>query len=301
MHDRHPLVGTDIAVRGVRLHVVDRGAPGKRKPEKPTVLFLHGVPTTGYLWHDVVRDLEDDYRCIVPDLVGCGDSESPSDKSQYGPSQQARTMLALLDHLGVEDVLVAGHDLGGTIAVEMTGLAPERVRGLALLSPLLHTSMWPARSALPFTLPLVGETSTFALQRIPGLAELTFKQAIDGGMTSEELHQYVSPLRSHVGAAGLVRVFRAIDPAGAEALLPALDQTPTLLLWGEKDKIHPLSYGKLCHDDLPGSQWVTVSGGSHLLPTRRPQRVAEELSAFFPDALAVTRPAPDGDLETADS
>lgn len=289
MHDRHPLVGSDIAVRGVRLHVVDRGAPGRRKADKPTVLFLHGIPTTGYLWHDVVRDLEQHYRCVVPDLVGLGDSESPQDKAAYGMNQQAQTMLALLDHLGIDDVLVAGHDIGGTIAVEMAGLAPERIRGLALLSPLLHDDMWPARSALPFTLPVVGETSLVALQRVPGLGEQSLRRALDSDLPDGELHQYLSPIRTGAGGHGLLRVFRAIDPAGAQAVLPALADIPTLLLWGEKDPIHPLSYGQLCRDDLPAAQWVTVSGGGHLLPTRAPQRVVEELTAFFAEALTTVR------------
>ncbi|HEX7353761.1 MAG TPA: alpha/beta fold hydrolase, partial [Mycobacteriales bacterium] len=173
MHDRHPLVGSDIAVRGVRLHVIDRG-----KATTPTVLFLHGVPTTGYLWHDVVRGLEHRFRCVVPDLVGLGDSESPHDRAAYGLNQQAQTMLALLDHLGVDDVLVAGHDIGGTIAALMAGLAPERVRGLALLSPVLHTDAWPVRAALPFTLPYIGDTALVAVQRVPGLGEQILRRAV---------------------------------------------------------------------------------------------------------------------------
>ncbi|MGH3744379.1 MAG: alpha/beta fold hydrolase [Mycobacteriales bacterium] len=289
MHDRRPLVGSDIAVRGVRLHVVDRGAPGRRSPDKPTVLLLHGLPTTGYLWHDVVRDLEQHYRCVVPDLVGLGDSESPQDKTAYGMNQQAQTMLALLDHLGVDQVLVAGHDIGGTIAVEMAGLAPERIRGLALLSPLLHTDVWPVRAALPFTLPYVGDAALVGLQRIPGLGETVLRRTLDGDLTDAELHQYLAPVRTGAGGHGLLRVFRAVDPAGAQAVLPALDDVPTLLLWGEKDPIHPLSYGQLCRDDLPSAQWVTVSGGGHLLPTRAPQRVAEELTAFFAEAVTTTR------------
>lgn len=88
-------------------------------------------------------------------------------------------------------------------------------------------------------------------------------------------------------------------------MLPSLGSTPTLLLWGEQDAVHPVSYGQLCRDDIPGAQFVTVSGGSHLLPTRAPQRVAEELSAFFPDALSATRAVPDDEpdeaLETAES
>jgi pimeloyl-ACP methyl ester carboxylesterase len=282
MHDRHPFVGSDIAVRGVRLHVVDRGAKKQRgQAARRTVLFLHGIPTTGYLWHDVVRDLEGSYRCVVPDLVGLGDSESPSDKTAYGLGEQAQTMLALLDHLGVDRATVVGHDIGGTIAVEMAGLAPDRVEALALLTPLLHTDIWPVRAALPFTLPVSGEVALTALQRVPGLGELIFKRTLDGALPGEEAHQYLAPIRTATGGAGLLRVFRAIDPAGAQAVLPALVDTPTLLLWGENDPVHPESYGRMCADDIPGSRWVPVSGCGHLLPTRMPQRVAEELAAFL--------------------
>jgi 2-hydroxymuconate-semialdehyde hydrolase len=282
MHDRHPFVGTDLAVRGIRLHVVDRGPKkGRGKAAAPTVLLLHGIPTTGYLWHDVVRDLESSYRCVVPDLVGLGDSESPADTTAYGPAAQAQTMLALLDHLGVASATVVGHDIGGTVAVEMARLAPERVSALALLTPLLHTDIWPVRSALPFTLPVIGEVSLTALQRVPGLGQLTLRRAMDGSMPSAEADQYLAPIRTATGGAGVLRVFRAIDPAGAQATLPLLGDIPTLLIWGEKDPVHPLSYGKLCADEIPGARWVPVSGGGHLLPTRMPQRVAEELSAFL--------------------
>lgn len=291
MHDRHPLIGSDIAVRGIRLHVIDRGGRRGRSKTRPrTVLLLHGVPTTGYLWHDVVRDLETSSRCVVPDLVGCGDSESPADHAAYGPSQQAQTMLALLDHLGVETAAVVGHDIGGTIAVEMAGLAPERVEALALLTPLLHPSMWPARSALPFTLPVSGEVSVEALRRVPGLGELVLRRALDPAMPVEEARQYLAPIRTATGGAGLLRVLRAVDPAAAQAFLPTLADIPTLLLWGEGDPIHPVSYGRMCADDIPGASWVPVSGGGHLLPTRMPQRVAEELAAFLAESGQASAP-----------
>lgn len=299
MHDRHPLIGSDLAVRGVRLHVVDRGGKkAKSKTAQRTLLFLHGLPTTGYLWHDVVRDLESSFRCIVPDLVGCGDSESPQDSAAYGPGQQAQTMLALLDHLGVRAATVVGHDIGGTIAVQMAGLQPERVEALALLTPNLHGENWPVRSALPFTLPVVGEASMFGLQHVPGLGELILKRALDPTMPSEEARQYLAPIRTATGAAGLLRVFRAFDPAGAEAILPSLGDIPTLLLWGEKDAIHPVAQGKMCADDIPGARWVPISGGGHLLPTRAPQRVAEELAAFVEETgLDAAVPIESGDLE----
>lgn len=283
MHDRHALPGEDVIVDGMRLHVADHG---RRSADRPPLLLLHGIPTTSYLWHDVARDLEHDQRCVMPDLVGLGASESPADRGAYSLHRQAATMFGLLDALGIERVAIAGHDIGGTVAVQMAALAPERVSALALLTPLLHADVWPVRAALLFVLPVSGELAVSGLQRVPRLGSVVLRRALDPAMPDEECAHYLTPIRTAEGGAGLLRVFRAIDVAGAQAALPMLGRTPTLVLWGESDPIHPLSYGHRVAASIPGSTWVPVAGGGHLLPSRMPQRVAEELRAFLAEADA---------------
>src|SRR4051812_37479786 len=152
MTDPHPLAGTDVIVSGVRLHVVTYGS-GAGLP----VLLVHGVPTSSYLWRDVMRDLgqprsSGGHRTIAADLVGLGRSERPP-AGRVDLAAQAEYLLALLDRLGHDRVVVAGHDLGGAVAVHLTALAPERVAGLVLVNAPVHADTWPVRSALPLLLP----------------------------------------------------------------------------------------------------------------------------------------------------
>lgn len=279
MHDRHALPGTDVLADGIRLHVVEYGSG-------EPLLLLHGLPTTSYLWHNVARDLAHSHRCLMPDLVGLGASEAPADTSAYGLARQARVVLAMLDTLGVERIAVAGHDIGGTVAVHLAALAPERVTALALLTPLLHADVWPVASAVPWLLPGVGRLAVAGLRRSPVLGALAFRRAMDPALTDAECEHFLAPLRTPEGGRGLLRVFRAIDVVPVEAQLALIAGLPTLVLWGEEDPIHSVAYGRRVAAAIPGSTWVPVAGGGHLLPLRAPQRVAEELHAFL------TEPAP---------
>src|ERR1700712_1695630 len=83
--DLHPLPGREVVVgadgpRGaLRLHVVEHGRAG----DGVALLMLHGIPATSYLWRDVARDLEHQRLCLMPDLIGCGESERPPNRGPY--------------------------------------------------------------------------------------------------------------------------------------------------------------------------------------------------------------------------
>ncbi|MBA2530143.1 MAG: alpha/beta hydrolase, partial [Euzebyales bacterium] len=80
----------------------------------------------------------------------------------------------------------------------------------------------------------------------------------------------------------LVDALAAVDMAATEAAWVLLRSAPppTLVLWGEDDAVHTTAYGRRLAGELPGAAWVPVTGAGHLLPTERPERVAEELAAF---------------------
>src|ERR1043165_1386212 len=117
MHDTHPLPGEDLIVDGVRLHVVRHGREDARHPYPP-IVFFHGLPTASYLWHDVMRDLEHEHRRAAPDLGGLGRSERPAGRC-YDLTSQARRMWRLLDRMGMREAVLAGFELGGSMAVHM--------------------------------------------------------------------------------------------------------------------------------------------------------------------------------------
>src|ERR1700712_5027599 len=129
--DVHPLPGREIVVGAdptgsgaVRLHVVEHGRIDAGLP----LLLLHGIPATSYLWRDVARDLERDRLCLMPDLIGCGESERPAGRRAYRLEEQAAVLLRMLDQLGVERFAVLGNDLGGAVAVHLAAI-PQAATG----------------------------------------------------------------------------------------------------------------------------------------------------------------------------
>src|SRR6201746_311376 len=128
--DVHPLPGREIVLGGgtrlgdlagvssdaVRVHVVEHGRP---REDRLPLLMLHGIPATSYLWRDVARDLEHDRLCLMPDLLGCGESERPLGRSAYRLENQAAVLLRMLEQLGIGRFAVLGNDLGGAVAVHL--------------------------------------------------------------------------------------------------------------------------------------------------------------------------------------
>src|ERR1700710_63996 len=132
--DVHPLPGREIVLGGGTRLGDPAGAPpgavreqrvehGRPREDRLPLLMLHGVPATSYLWRDVARDLEHDRLCLMPDLIGCGNSERPVGRRAYRLDEQAAVLLRLLAQLGVERFAVLGNDLGGAVAVHLAALS----------------------------------------------------------------------------------------------------------------------------------------------------------------------------------
>lgn len=297
MTDPHPLPGSDHVVDGLRLHVVARGSrSGPDAP--PPVLLVHGLATSSALWRDVARDLGHGRLVLAPDLVGLGRSERPADPGQLGPAAQAATLLRLLDALGHGRVAVVGHEAGGAVAVALAARAPERVAALALLGAPLHADVLPLRWHLPFLLPGAAAALPALGGRAPALTRLLLAGPLDaGGLPPDGLLAHADRLRGRDAVAALTAAVRAVDPAAVEAdwRLVAASPPPLLLLWGSHDRVLSAAYGRRLAAEAPGSVWVPVRGGGHLLPEQCPERVAEEVGAFVDEAVPLVRTAQPGD------
>jgi len=150
----------DHVVEGIRIHVTTYGGPGDGLDRSPAVLLLHGFPTSSQLWRKVGPEMcagtDDDLHVLAPDLVQLGASERTG--SRIDLATQARLLLGLLDALGIGEVIVAGHGLGGAVAVHLAALDGRRVAGLVLLDSPLHADAWPVPGALPMLIPGVRAT-----------------------------------------------------------------------------------------------------------------------------------------------
>jgi pimeloyl-ACP methyl ester carboxylesterase len=114
-----------IRVNDIELAYIRRG---KGTP----LVLLHGYPLDHHLWDDIVPLLEDTFDLILPDLRGFG--ESTTVNSTYTMDDYASDIAGLLDHLSIQKAAIAGHSMGGYVALAFARIHPERVSGLGLVS-----------------------------------------------------------------------------------------------------------------------------------------------------------------------
>jgi pimeloyl-ACP methyl ester carboxylesterase len=117
-----------IETNGIRLHVVEQG-------EGPLVILCHGFPECWYSWrHQLPALAKAGFRAVAPDLRGYGLSDRPEEVEKYTILHDIGDIVGLLDALGAEQVVIAGHDIGAPIAWEAALLRPDRFRAVIALS-----------------------------------------------------------------------------------------------------------------------------------------------------------------------
>ena len=110
-----------------------------------TIVFLHGNPTSSYLWRNVMPHVAECGRCIAPDLIGMGDSEKleGGDASRYNYETHRRFIDALLDDLAIGDrVVLVLHDWGSALGFDWACRHPDRVAGIVYMEALVRPLTW---------------------------------------------------------------------------------------------------------------------------------------------------------------
>jgi pimeloyl-ACP methyl ester carboxylesterase len=118
-----------IETNGIHLHVAEQG-------EGPLIILCHGFPECWYSWrHQLPALAKAGFRAVVPDLRGYGRSDRPEEVERYTILHDIGDIVGLVDALGAEQAVIAGHDIGATIAWQAALLRPDRFRGVIALSP----------------------------------------------------------------------------------------------------------------------------------------------------------------------
>jgi 2-hydroxymuconate-semialdehyde hydrolase len=277
----------------------------------PPVLALHGFPTSSFLWRREAWLLAQRMRVIVPDLIGYGRSAKPAD-ADLSEQAQVGYVRELLAHLGIDEVAVIGHDLGGAIAQMLALDRPAPwVRAMVLIDSACFDA-WPIegvrmlQAATPDQ-----ETKGF----VESVVRLTFELGVAHRERVDDptLGTYLEPWLQDPGA--FFRAVRAITGkglAGREPELAALD-IPVFVIWGEEDPFLDSSLGERLGETMPGSTVALLPGCSHFANEDAPQTVgpliheylrarylgvqggsSNERSEAAADPLARRRPVEDG-------
>jgi pimeloyl-ACP methyl ester carboxylesterase len=252
-----------VEVDGQQLHLRvdgDRAAPA--------LIFLHGMGASLHTWEDWARSLAGAYRVIRLDLPGSGLS-APDLKNDYSDARTLRLLLAVMDRLEVPRASFIGNSIGGRLAWTLAAQHPERVVKLVLVSPDGFASPGFEYGKAP-ELPGWLQAMRYLLPRAVLRMNLLPAYANPDKLTSALLDRYHDLMRAPGARAALLQRMQQTVLRDPVPLLHKI-QAPTLLLWGEEDRMIPIANASDYLKATAGSTLVRLPGIGHLPQEEDPQ------------------------------
>jgi pimeloyl-ACP methyl ester carboxylesterase len=271
-----------IEVRGQLVHFRDEGPRDDPEP----LLLLHGTAASLHTWEGWVRELKARRRVVTLDLPGFGltgpfTGQYASD--DYRGDTYARFVLDAMDALGLPRVALGGNSLGGEIAWRVASLAPERVGRLVLVDAagLPFKPLSPPLGFVVARWPLLGWLSEFLTPREWVARSVASVYADPSRVTAALVDRYFQLLLREGNRHALAqRLRQAGDGGDGPARVSQLRQ-PTLILWGEQDRLIPPAAGREFARLIPGSQLVLLPRLGHVPQEEDPARSARPVEAFL--------------------
>jgi len=272
-------------VLGSRMYYVDVG-------EGPPVLFLHGNPTSSYLWRNVIPHVSGVGRCIAPDLIGMGRSDKPD--LDYRFVDHARYVSGFIDALGLEDFTLVVHDWGSALGFHYAHRNEDNVRGLAFMEAILAPV--PSWDAFP-----EGARQMFQAFRTPGVGwdliakqNVFIEQAIPGSVVRKlsdvEMDAYRAPFPDEPSRKPIWRWPNEIpiegEPADVTEIVGAYNgwlqetQLPKLLFHADPGALIQAPMVEWARSALPNLETVDLGKGIHYVQEDNPDTIGREVARW---------------------
>ncbi len=238
------------------------------------IVMTHGLLMDSRMYARLAPTLaKAGHRVIAPDMLGHGASEQPHDMTAYSMQQFGHDVIALLDHLGVEQAVIGGTSLGANVALEAAVAAPKRVRALVLEMPVLENAL-PAAAAAFVPLALALRVSHRSMGMVAGIVRRIPRTLLLVDTMIDFLRR--DPVASLAVLDGLI--FGRVAPPIEERR--ALSQ-PTLVIGHPSDPIHPFSDADRIARELANTHLVTARSIAEW--RIHPSRLDAELQRFLAD------------------
>ena len=279
----------EIVLHGKRVAYRTAGDTG------PTVVLIHGMASSKQSWDPVLDLLAEDCRVVAPDLLGSGESDKPG-TGDYSLGAYASNVRDVMTALDIEHATIVGHSLGGGVALQFAYQFPERCERLVLVSagglgPEVHAILRAA--TLPgFNLLLRAVTAPWARGAGATAGRLLRKVGIQPGTDLQQAGTSLQALADRDTRAAFVKTIRSVIATGGQRV-SANDRfylaaaMPTLVVWGERDRIIPVDHATAAHEQIPGSRLELIAGAGPYPHRDDPRRFTDALASF----IAETEPA----------
>ena len=232
-----------------------------------TVLILHGWPSEGNRWHAVAENIaREGFEVVVPDLPGFGESSDPA--QPWTSKNYVETIKQFMGELDMKRVIVFGHSFGGKIAALIAASHSKRVKQLILFAAAIQPSK---KGFKYFATYIPAKIAKFILTilPIPPLKRL-----------GNKIVARITGVPRFEGRDAMKQTLHSVVKEDVRSDLKKI-KTPTLILWGTKDKVTPLSMGRTAKHAIADSTLVTLKDLDHRAHLTHPGKVAEVVTSYL--------------------
>ena len=250
-------------IRGLSIHYHAPREPGDHRGQR--VLYVHGTGCNGRVWDDHMAAIAGDHTPVAIDLPGHGRSQGAGFR---GMADHAEFVIGLADALGWRRFVVAGHSMGGGIAITAALYHPERIAGLVLVDTGARLRVAPD---------LLRAARAAAAR---GQAPITDRAWAFAPGTSQAVVDRVQTLTAGIDPQVTYADWIADDTFDAMTRVGEIT-APALALCGAEDRLTPVKYHRFLHERMPDCRLEIIEGAGHWSFHEQPERFDRAVSGFL--------------------
>ena len=266
-----------LSVAGMNIHYRDEGP----KSDKEPIVLIHGTSASLHTWDGWVEVLKEQRRVIRFDLPAFG-LTGPDPQNNYSIERYAEVVIAVLDALKIDKSVLAGNSLGGYIAWATAVFHPDRVSKLVLVDASGYPYD-PESVPLAFKLSQNPLASRLLKNVLPkSMVEKSVKNVYGNPdlVTDELVNRYYELSLREGNRSALKARFEQTLPGALMDKIGTIN-VPTLLIWGRKDKLIPLKFGKRFKQEIMNSQLIVFDDLGHVPHEENPQKTVLAVLNFL--------------------
>ncbi len=241
----------------------------ERRGRGEPLVLIHGYPLDHTTWNEVASLLENDFDLIIPDLRGMGQSDA-MDKT-YTIADLASDIAGLLDHLKVQKAFIAGHSMGGYVALAFARAYPNRVRGLGMISSQVLADSPERKQGRYQTAKDVAEKGVGVV-----VDSMTPKLSADARVQS-----FVREVMQRQKPAGVIGSLKAMAERDDSSDLFKSFKFPVVIVHGDADALIPVERGREMKAALSLAHYTELKGAGHMPMMESPQAAVDAMRFFL--------------------
>jgi pimeloyl-ACP methyl ester carboxylesterase len=267
-----------VEVDGATIHFQEFG-----EKTNPTLLLIHGYTASTYVWRTVAPMLAaEDFHVVAVDLLGFGYSDKPT-QFDYTIASQARMVERFMNRLGIGKAIVVGSSYGGAIASTLALDYAERIEKLVLVGAVCNDEVLDNPLLKLAAIPVLGEVLAPFMIDSKLLSKVRMKETFAASshhlIDAERVASVMRPLKAKDAHHSVLASARAWDANRIQQDAYLINQ-PTLLIWGEDDKVVPIHNGQCLYDSILNSRLVVLKDCGHLPQEEKPEKFVELIAKF---------------------